>query len=242
MIEALKSDKGNTRDTNQDYLTFSTNKNGARIYILCDGMGGYKGGEVASLECSRFIEKQFVEAKLENVDEAKKWLYETILQANKEIQSLAKKNSEFANMGTTIVCLLVTSEFRVYANVGDSRIYAYNHRELVQLSEDQTFANALLKAGYISQKEAKIHPKKNLLLCAIGTCDDDLDVQINEASNKYNYLLCSDGLYNMIENKEILRIINSDEDINNRAQCLINVANQNGGRDNVSVILVEGSL
>ena len=242
MNEALKTDKGTTRDINQDYLSTSANQNGDKLYVLCDGMGGYKGGEVAAYECSMHLSNEFETTNFDNICDAKEWLYNSIKDANKKIQSIAKKSSEISRMGTTVVCLLINENFKLYASVGDSRIYAYNHKELIQVSEDQTFTQALVKAGYINEKEAEIHPKKNLLLCAIGSSEDDLDVQINEITGKYNYLLCSDGLYNMVENKEILKIINKDDSIENRAQNLIDLANKNGGKDNVSVILVEGCL
>ena len=180
MSEALVTDKGTTREINQDYLASAINQCGDKIYILCDGMGGYKGGEVASYECSKSIIDAFKKSEFIDIHSAKQWLYDSILEANKKITTLAQESLEYDKMGTTVVCLLVTKNFKVYASVGDSRIYAYNHRELIQLSEDQTFANALLKAGYISEKEALIHPKKNLLICAIGSQEEDLDIQINE--------------------------------------------------------------
>ena len=194
MNEALITDIGSTRETNQDTLAIETNLVGDKIYILCDGMGGYKGGEIASLECSRFMAEDFKRSEFSSVDSIKEWLFNAIKNANKKINEISKKNSELEKMGTTIVCLVVTKNYKVYASVGDSRIYSYNHKEITQLSEDQTFANALLKAGYINEKEAEIHPKKGVLLSAIGSSDDELDIQINEIIDNNNYLLCSDGL------------------------------------------------
>jgi protein phosphatase len=240
--EVLKTDKGKIRDDNEDSLGFEKNSNEEKIYILCDGMGGYKGGAIASFECVKFIKNKFKKSSFTSLEEAKKWLYETIIASNKKIVDLSKKNTDLVNMGTTIVCLIVSKDFRVYASVGDSRIYAYNHKELIQLSEDQTFANALLKAGYINEKEAKIHPKKSVLLSAIGSSDEDLDIQINEVASNYNYLICSDGLYNMVENKDILKIINTSDNLDTKASKLIDCANNNGGHDNISVILLEESL
>lgn len=242
MINVLKSDKGLVRETNQDYVDYGFNSNNDKIYILCDGMGGYKGGEVASNECVKLIKNKFKDTSFNDLDEAKNWLYETILKANKKINTLAQKNTELDKMGTTLVCLIITKDFRLYASVGDSRIYAYNHKEFTQISEDQTFAQALLKAGYINEKEAAIHPKKNVLLSAIGSSEDDLDIQIKEIQGKHNYLLCSDGLYNMVDNKEIFKTIISNNELELKAQRLIDLANNNGGRDNISVILVEECL
>ena len=239
--EALKTDIGTTRDINQDVLGIEINKNGDKLYILCDGMGGYKGGEIAAKECVEYIKTSFIDTSFCDVKEVEKWLYDTIVLANKRINGLAIKNSDLEKMGTTLVCLIVNKNFKVYASVGDSRIYSYSHKELVQLSVDQTFAQALLNAGYISEKEALIHPKKNLLLCAIGSSEDDLDIQINQ-TNETNYLLCSDGLYNMVNHKEMFKILNTDDELEIKAQNLINLANSNGGKDNISVILVEDCL
>ena len=241
MNDVLKTDIGATREINQDYLDKASNCDGDLIYILCDGMGGYKGGEIAAKECSNCLKNSFMQSKFMDVNHAKDWLYHSIMEANKKILLLAQENSDYSKMGTTIICLIISKNFKIYANVGDSRIYSYGHRELQQLSEDQTFANALLKAGYINEKEAKIHPKKNLLISAIGSHEEDLDIQIREVEG-YNYLLCSDGLYNMVDKKDILKILNSEKTLQEKADKLIDLANCNGGKDNVSVILVEDSL
>ena len=242
MIAALKSDKGNSRETNQDYLTYANNKKEQTIYILCDGMGGYKGGEVASFECANIIKNEFEQTSFNDVNEAKEWIYKVIIYANNHIRELAKTKMHYENMGTTLVAFIVAGDFRLFANVGDSRIYAYNRKEFNQLSDDQTFANALYKAGYISEKEAINHPKRSLLISAIGSNEEDIEVQIEEVKPHYNYLLCSDGLYNMVNSKDIHKILNDEARIDIRANRLIDVANNNGGKDNISVILVEESL
>ena len=239
MNDALKTDIGNSREINQDCLDKATNENGDKLYILCDGMGGYKGGEVAASECIECVKTAFINTKFTDALEAKEWLYQTILNANRKIVKLAADSMEYTKMGTTMVCLIINENFKIYANVGDSRIYAYNHRELNQLSEDQTFANALLKAGYINEKEAQIHPKKNLLISAIGSNEEDLDIQIKDITGNDNYMLCSDGLYNMVGKKDILKVLNSNNALDIKADKLIDLANSNGGKDNVSVILVE---
>lgn len=239
MNEALKTDIGN-REENQDSIAVETRLDGYRLYILCDGMGGYKGGSLASNECVKYVRGQFRKSKFTTVDAAKNWIYETILHANSKINDIARKDITYEGMGTTFVGLLIAKDFKLYASVGDSRIYAYNHKDFLQLSDDQTFTNALLKAGYINEKEAEIHPKKNMLLCAVGSSDpSELDVQIKEINGDYNFLMCSDGLYNMVDDKEICKILNNGESTSNKAMELIDLANINGGRDNISVILVE---
>ena len=242
MIAALKSDKGNSREINQDYLTYINNKKGQTIYILCDGMGGYKGGEVASFECANIVKNEFENTSFDSLASAKEWLYKVNLFANSKINELAKTKPQYENMGTTLLCLIVGDDFKLFSNVGDSRIYAYNKKELVKLSDDQTFANALYKAGYISEKEVSNHPQKSVLISAIGSNEEDLEIQIEEIKQNSNYIMCTDGLYNMIDAKEIHKILNEEARIDLRATKLIESANANGGRDNVSVIIVEESL
>ena len=170
-------------------------------------------------------------------------MYKTVLKANKEIIQAGNKDSQLKGMGTTVVCLLVSNNFKVYASVGDSRLYSYNKKSLKQISEDQTFAAALYKAGYINKKEVENHPRRGMLLCAVGTSPgNSLDVQIKEVKGNDNYLICSDGLYNMVEESKIKKILDEDISIKDKGEKLINEANDNGGFDNISVILLEASL
>jgi protein phosphatase len=237
--EALKTDKGN-REENQDSIAVETRVDGTRLYILCDGMGGHKGGAIASMECVKYMRGEFRKSKFTTLEDAKNWIYEAIVNANNKINELAKKDLSLEGMGTTFVGLMIANDYKLYASVGDSRIYGYNHKEFTQFSYDQTFTNALLKAGYINEKEAEIHPKKNMLLCAVGSTDpSELDVQVKEIEGEYNFLVCSDGLYNMIDDKEICKIVSSPGTTSNKAMELIDLANINGGKDNISVILVE---
>ena len=239
MSEALKTDKGN-REENQDSIAVETRVDGTRLYILCDGMGGHKGGAIASMECVKYMRGEFRKSKFTTLEDAKNWIYEAIVNANNKINELAKKDLSLEGMGTTFVGLMIANDYKLYASVGDSRIYGYNHKEFTQFSYDQTFTNALLKAGYINEKEAEIHPKKNMLLCAVGSTNpSELDVQVKEIEGEYNFLVCSDGLYNMIDDKEICKIVSSPGTTSHKARELIDLANINGGKDNISVILVE---
>lgn len=239
MSDALKTDKGN-REENQDSIAVEARLDGARLYILCDGMGGHKGGAIASSECVKYVRGEFRKSKFTTLEDAKNWIYEVILRANDKINEIAKNDLSYEGMGTTFVGLMITENFSLYASVGDSRIYGYNHKEFTQFSYDQTFTNALLKAGYINEKEAEIHPKKNMLLCAVGSSDpSELDIQVKEIEGEYNYLICSDGLYNMVDDKTICKVLNNGDSPSNKAMELIDLANINGGRDNISVILVE---
>lgn len=241
MNSYLMTDKGLSRNTNQDDVLSVVKENGDSLYVLCDGMGGHSGGAIACKKCINVFKNDFKKSKYESIETAKEWLYKTVLKANKEIISAGNKDAQLKGMGTTVVCMLVSKDFKVYASVGDSRLYSYNKKSLTQISEDQTFAAALYKAGYINEKEAKEHPRRGMLLCAVGTAPSgSLDVQIKEVKGKDNYLLCSDGLYNMVEDSRIKKILDENISIKDKGEKLINEANENGGFDNVSVILLEG--
>lgn len=243
MNSYLITDKGLARNTNQDDVLSVVKENGDSIYVLCDGMGGHTGGAIACKKCINMFKNEFIKSKYNSLDSAKEWLYKTVLKANKEIINAGKKDESLKGMGTTVVCLLVSKEFKVYASVGDSRLYSYNKKNLLQISEDQTFAAALYKAGYINEKEAKNHPRKGMLLCAVGSAPNNaLDVQINEVNGKDNYLICSDGLYNMVEDNKIKKVLDEKISIKEKADKLINLANDNGGFDNISIILLEECL
>lgn len=240
MNSYLMTDKGLARHTNQDDVLAVVKENGDALYVLCDGMGGHSGGALACKKCINVFKKEFNKSKYTNSEEAKLWLYKMILKANKEIIALGDKDPGLRGMGTTVVSVIVSKNFKVFASVGDSRLYAYNKKSLTQLSEDQTFAAALYKAGYINKKEAKNHPRRNMLLCAVGSVPNNaLDVQIKDIEGNDNYLLCSDGLYNMVEDNRIKSILNEDITIKEKVDKLIEEANDNGGFDNVSVILLE---
>ena len=243
MNSYLMTDKGLARNSNQDDVLGVKKENGDALYVLCDGMGGHMGGAIACKKCINVFKKEFSKSKYKNVEEAKKWLYDMVLVANKDIVNSGNKDVSLKGMGTTVVCLLVSKDFKVYASVGDSRLYSYNKKHLTQISEDQTFAAALYKAGYINKKEAKNHPRRNMLLCAVGSSpNSSLDVQVKEIKGNDNYLMCSDGLYNMVEEPKIKKILDEDISLKEKADKLIDEANENGGFDNISVILLEGTL
>ena len=204
MNSYLMTDKGLARSSNQDDVLGLVKENGDSLYVLCDGMGGHMGGAIACKKCINVFKDEFNKSKYTNLSEAKEWLYKIILKANKEIMNAGNKDVSLKGMGTTVVCLLISKDFKVCASVGDSRLYSYNKKHLTQISEDQTFAAALYKAGYINKKEAKNHPRRSMLLCAVGSVPNAaLDVQIKEVVGNDNYLICSDGLYNMVEENKI---------------------------------------
>lgn len=243
MNSYLVTDKGLSRNSNQDDVLSVVKGNGDSMYVLCDGMGGHAGGAIACKKCITIMKREFEKSKYDDIESAKEWLYKTILKANKEIVAAGKKDESLKGMGTTVICVLMNDRFKVYASVGDSRLYLYNKKHFKQVSEDQTFAAALYKAGYINEKEAKNHPRKSMLLCAVGSApSSSLDVQIGELVGDNNYLICSDGLYNMVEDAEIKKVLDEKLTIKEKADKLVDMANDKGGFDNISIILLEDCL
>ena len=230
---------GRHRENNQDCVDL-VKKDNMTFAILCDGMGGESGGSIASSMCIKFLTNAFVNEFKKEYD-VDNWLKHTIIRANDDILKFASINPKLLGMGTTLVCLLVMDDTCFYASVGDSRLYSYNKKEIKQLSEDQTLVATLLRGGYISEQEAVNHPKRSLLLSAVGSStSDQLDIQIRKVSLEENFLLCSDGLYNMLDKGEIFKILKEDEEISEKTQRLISRANENGGYDNIGIILLEG--
>lgn len=237
---AQKTDIGHLRQTNEDSTTALTNKNGDLMSLICDGMGGHLGGFYASSKSIELFESEFKKAPVFNkVREVYDWIYKTTELVNRELFNKSNTDSNYKGMGTTMVCCIITSKYKVYANIGDSRIYKLENKEFIQLSEDQTLVGALLKAGYLNRSEAASHPKRSMLLNALGT-NPQLDIQINSFDMKKGFLLlCSDGLYNMVSEEELESVLGSKKGVQEKVDLLIQMANDAGGKDNITVNIVE---
>ena len=237
---AQKTDIGHLRQTNEDSTTAIENKNGDVLSLICDGMGGHLGGFYASSKAIELFEAEFKSAPVFNkIRDIYDWIYQTTELVNRELFNKSNRDNNYKGMGTTMVCCVITEKHRVYANIGDSRIYKLENKEMVQLSEDQTLVGALLKAGYLSKEEAASHPKRSMLLNALGT-NPQLDIQINSFELKKGYLLlCSDGLYNMLSEEEIESVLGSKKGVREKVDILIQMANDAGGKDNITVNIVE---
>ena len=245
-----KSDIGLKRSENQDSFAIEKIFDGALLAVVCDGMGGVAGGKIASeLAVKTFIEsvscslRSYINSPLdlssESVKIIEKILIEGAEKANYKVFSAAKENSELEGMGTTLTSALFIGE-RVYLiNVGDSRIYQYSD-SLVQLTRDHSFIQTLIEMGKISKEEAKDHPDKNVITRAIGIDDTVVpDTYTSTAHRGDLFLLCSDGLCGYVDERDIINIItDSRMDIIQKNTHLIDLANQSGGNDNVTTVLV----
>lgn len=227
-----KTDKGLIRKNNEDAFYVDAEKG---IFIIADGMGGHNAGEVASQMAVEEIKKYL------NTQENKfsQILKQAIIEANKAIYEKAKKDPNLKGMGTTIVVLIVNNKNLHIAHVGDSRAYILTKEGLKQITEDHSLVNEWVKEGKITLDEARFHPMGNVITRALGV-EKEVEVEINTIPYQDEpILLCTDGLTDMLEDKEIEEIIKNNPDPEQACEALIKEANEKGGKDNVTVILIK---
>lgn len=227
------------RTSNQDKVAIVNTRGGQLLALVCDGMGGHNSGELASkIVCEYLVDCFKMMPGFISSEEAKSWLQDAIKEANQVTKRQAQTSPLHAGMGTTIVVALIYQDKVYVGNIGDSRCYHIYH-EITQLTDDDTFVNELIKSGVISKEEAKFHPKRNVLMKAVGI-NEELEVFIQEYSLKPGYLLlCSDGLYNAVSDNQIREIVMSKGTVANKCHCLIQLALKQNGSDNISVALIE---
>ena len=226
---------GNYRKNNEDSYYVNESKN---LYVLADGMGGHLAGERASKMATEIIGEDFAgEREVISIDDAIEILSSSIRDANKKIYESSQENEDYRGMGTTLSSGLILDDVLIYSNIGDSRIYRINE-EMEQITQDDSFVNYLMEIGEITEEEAKVHPKKNVLTKAMGTTAD-IEVLVNTLKIEDNdiFLFCSDGLTNMIPDEEIFKIIKENTPEVARDK-LLDLALKNGGMDNITFILV----
>lgn len=241
------TDKGTQREYNEDSIGIFS-ESGISVCVVCDGMGGAVGGKVASeLAKNTFLEyvREEIKEKKGSVSQkdAKEILKYAIDTANRKVTERAEENPSLDGMGCTLcaVMYLCKTGKMLSANVGDSRLYRITQRKIEQLTKDHSYVQYLLDIGEISEEEAEDHPQKNLITRAVGideTVDADIkNIRIPALGNTY-FLLCSDGLHGMISDGEIKDIVLSDADTKEKTARLIKSANEAGGYDNISAILI----
>ena len=234
------TDIGRERTSNQDQAFVYENKNRDTLGIVCDGMGGHKAGSYASLLAAKTVLDCFIEAEeFESSEQASNWVYDAVMNANAALKDKSETEEKFSGMGTTMVITLVLKNMILIANVGDSRVYRYRDNEIKQVTKDQTLVNILLDTGKITTAEAINHPNKHVLMYAIGTMDEpQIDIYELKKEN-CSLLMCSDGVYNLVTSAYLKTILESSLPISQKAISIINDANENGGYDNMSVVIME---
>lgn len=232
------TDVGRVRHVNQDYIFASDEPIGnlPNLYIVADGMGGHNAGDYASRCAVATVidtvrgEREFNPIRILNA---------AIERANQEVYQRAREDEKLEGMGTTMVAVTVVGKYAYVANVGDSRLYVIGS-QLLQITRDHSLVGEMVRMGELTEEEGRLHPDKNIITRALGINPevkvDFFDVKLEENNS---IMMCSDGLSNMVPAEEIYRTVQSCEGAQNKAQCLIDKANENGGKDNIAVIVIE---
>lgn len=238
------TDCGRVREVNEDAGGIFINKANQVLAIVADGMGGHQAGEVAS-ELAVVITKEKWEQteKITKPTDAEEWLLATMLEINKYIYQRSLEKEIYHGMGTTVVLSICTEEFVTIAHVGDSRCYLLNDTNFEQITVDHSLVNELIRTGQISEVDAEQHPRKNVLLKAVGTeATVKADVKTIGWNEEHRLLLCSDGLTNKVTDLELEHALRQMENIHETAQSLVELANERGGEDNITLAIVRHQL
>lgn len=231
-------DVGRCRDVNQDYIYVSEEPVGnlPNLFLVADGMGGHKAGDLASeytvLQVCEAVEKCMRDIPLQILKSAFQY-------ANQKLIEKSWESPAYSGMGTTLVAVTVKDGTAYVANVGDSRLYKIGD-QIEQITEDHSLVEEMVRMGEISKEEARNHPEKNIITRAIGVTEtvepDYFDTRLEKGEC---LLLCSDGLSNMVSDSQIKDILDRRQDLRSGAEELVRTANLNGGKDNIAVVLIE---
>ena len=231
------TDSGRVRSHNEDSVTIVKNETGEHLMIVADGMGGHRAGEVASSMVVTYLGSEF--QKLSSIGtklDAVNWLNDNINVINSNILKYTEENPDSTGMGTTVVLALLTNDFLIFGNIGDSSGFVLKNEKLHKITKDHTLVNLLVEAGEINESEATNHPKKNVLMKALGSLEKqvldifDVDMDIDAI------MLCSDGLTNMLTKEQIEKVlVEEDLGYEDKLIKLIRKCNARGGTDNISI-------
>lgn len=237
LVYSYNSNKGR-KEKNDDAVSVSKNKQGAVIGIVCDGVGSHSNAAYSSNYIVSTLEKEWQDLTFANFNNMKNWLYDRIEKLNTELYTKSKDNQK--KMGTTIVTVAIFDNQVVVYNIGDSSAYGLTKDNVMNVvTVEDSFVGALISAGAITKEEAKSHPEKHVLTQALATRDNiDLHTFIDDLNNYDYFLLCSDGLTNMIEKEEIQNIVRNDE-LSIAVNKLIDKCVERGGVDNISVAIIK---
>lgn len=233
------TDAGRVRNLNQDYVyaTDSAIGNLPNLFLVADGMGGHNAGDYASKNAVQMVVEEIKSCEDE---EPVTIMEQAITSANHSLYIEASIDSAKSGMGTTFVAATILGEHLYVANVGDSRLYVLDDKQMNQVTRDHSFVEEMVRRGEMPESETFHHPQKHMITRAVGAEEQvkidffDVHLQGNET-----ILICTDGLTNMIEDDDIYSIMSSEQTIEKKAEKLLDTANQNGGRDNITVVVIE---
>ena len=235
------TDCGKVRDHNEDSVSIIKNSNNEVLMMVADGMGGHRAGEVASSMAVTHLGKRFNElSSLGTKLDAVNWLNENIKEINKNIYDYALEHFDSNGMGTTIVLAIITSDYLIFGNIGDSSGFVLKNGKMHKVTKDHTLVNLLVDSGDLTPEEAAYHPKKNVLMKALGV-SENIDIDIFDVDMGANAIfLCSDGVTNMLSNDQIEKVLNDEElEIEEKVIKIIRKCNARGGNDNISIAYLE---
>jgi PPM family protein phosphatase len=238
----VESDIGLKRTINEDRAAFFERPDRFKLAILADGMGGHNAGDVASEMAISEMEQLFLEVEA-NVLAAKatkmEWLRDAVSHINQTIYQYSLTHENCNGMGTTMIAILLDGKDCLISHVGDSRVYHFTNNEVQLITRDHSYVNILLESGEISEEEAQNHPQRNFILKALGTeISIDPDFYEITLTNEAYLLICSDGLSNKLSAREMATIIELPISIQEKGKKLVQLANDSGGEDNISLILM----
>lgn len=230
------TDTGIVRDHNEDSVIIISNDEGSCLMAVADGMGGHRAGEVASSIAISGLSKRFTETFFNmSKAEAVEWIKESVNEINSLIFKHTEENPESKGMGTTLVLSIITDDYILFGNIGDSSGFVMKDNRIHKVTKDHTLVNLLLDAGELTEEEARNHPKKNILMNALGI-NDPIEIDIFDCNMDINeILLSSDGLTTMINYEQIEKVLNGEGTLEEKVIKLIKKANNRGGNDNISV-------
>lgn len=230
------TDPGKVRDHNEDSVIIVKNQNDEYLMAVADGMGGHRGGEIASSIAISHLGKRFRElGSIGSKEDAINWLKDTVSEANILIYKYTETYPESVGMGTTIVLSVLTKEYLLFGNIGDSSGFVIKNKKLHKITSDHTLVNLLVKSGELTEEEAREHPRKNVLMKALGaTSTVEMDI-FDVETDVEGVMLCSDGLTNMLDEEQINKVLNDDLSCEDKVKKLVVKSNNRGGNDNISI-------
>lgn len=230
------TDTGKVREHNEDNVIILSNEKNEYVLAVADGMGGHKAGEVASAIVINHLTEEFYGLQtLGTKENAIEWLRSIVTEMNQKIFDYTKENPDSKGMGTTFVCAIKTDDYLLYGNIGDSSGYVIKTKKIHKVTKDHTLVNLLVSTGELTAEEAKYHPRKNVLMRALGA-NNPIDIDIFDVEPKISGIfLCSDGLTNMLTEEQIERVLVEEETAEDAVTKLIHKANARGGNDNISI-------
>jgi len=237
MEYAYLTDPGKVRDHNEDSVIVVKNKMDEVLLAVADGMGGHRGGEIASSIAISHIGKRFQDtSSVGTKEDAISFIKEIVSEANVLLYKYTSEHEESVGMGTTIVLAIKTKDFLLFGNIGDSSGYVLKNDKLNKITIDHTLVSLLVQSGELTEEEAKDHPRKNVLMKALGaTSTIEMDI-FDVETDIEGVLLCSDGLTNMLDEEQITKVLlDSDITLDERLKKLVTKCNNRGGTDNISI-------